>query len=101
VSRDGVVQSASTPTTQTISASGLYNLDRIDQRTLPLSSTYTYALDGTGVVVFHFDTGCRESHQQFTGRATQTFNAIGDGLTDCNGHGTLFFAQKKKKMRVI
>jgi len=90
VARDRVVTNSSS-TTQTISQAGLYNLDRTDQRNLPLNGRYTYALDGTGVVVYHLDTGCRPTHEQFTGRATQILNVIGDGQNDCHGTFSLMF----------
>jgi subtilisin family serine protease len=45
----------------------LYQLDRIDQRTrLPLSGTYTYCVDGTGVNVYVLDTGVWRNHNEFT-----------------------------------
>ncbi len=40
----------------------LWNLDRIDQRTLPLDNAYNYASDGSGVHVYVIDTVCC-SHQ--------------------------------------
>ncbi|KIQ54833.1 S8 family peptidase [Meiothermus taiwanensis] len=67
-----------------------WGLDRIDQRTLPLSGTFTYSNTGSGVNAYIIDTGIRVSHSEFGGRATAVFDAIGDGRNgnDCNGHGT-------------
>ncbi len=67
-----------------------WGLDRVDQRDLPLSSSYTYNFDGTGVNAYIIDTGIRTTHTQFGGRASGDFTAIndGNGANDCNGHGT-------------
>jgi subtilisin family serine protease len=68
-----------------------WGIDRIDQRNLPLSGTYTYNFTGAGVHAYIIDTGIRASHQQFGGRvSSQGFTAIsdGNGTSDCNGHGT-------------
>jgi subtilisin family serine protease len=66
-----------------------WGLDRIDQRNRPLSNSYTYNFDGTGVTAYIIDTGIRFSHNEFGGRAVTGFDAIdGGSADDCNGHGT-------------
>lgn len=67
-----------------------WNLDRIDQRNLPLDQRYTYTTTGAGVNVYVVDTGIRATHTQFTGRIGPGFTSItdGQGTNDCQGHGT-------------
>lgn len=67
-----------------------WNLDRIDQRNLPLDGYFGYTSTGTGVTAYIIDTGIRTSHTEFTGRASVGYDAVGDGQNgiDCNGHGT-------------
>ncbi|HVF03817.1 MAG TPA: S8 family serine peptidase [Frankiaceae bacterium] len=66
-----------------------WGLDRVDQRSLPLSGSYTYTATGTGVKVYIVDSGIRFSHTQFGGRAISGTDAIDGGTADdCNGHGT-------------
>jgi len=67
-----------------------WGLDRIDQRSLPLNSTYSYTGDGTGVTAYVIDTGIYSGHQQLAGRVRSGFTTITDGrgTEDCNGHGT-------------
>lgn len=67
-----------------------YGIDRIDQRNLPLSASYTYTATGTGVKAYIIDTGIRATHQQFGGRVTLGTNTVdaSPSTEDCNGHGT-------------
>ncbi len=73
-----------------------WGLDRIDQVSLPLNSTYNYNYDGTydsgasRVAAYIIDTGIFETHVEFTGRVLPGYSAIKDrrGTIDCNGHGT-------------
>jgi serine protease len=84
IEQDSVVSIAATQTSAT------WGLDRIDQRDLPLSNSYTYNTDGLGVHAYIIDTGIRATHTEFTGRISNGFSAINDGrgTSDCNGHGT-------------
>ncbi len=66
----------------------VYGLDRIDQRALPLSGSYTYGGAGAGVRVYIIDSGIRTAHAEFSGRASNPFDATGGNGQDCNGHGT-------------
>ena len=73
-------------TTQT---GATWGLDRIDQRTLPLSGTYSYDTTGAGVTAYVIDSGILTAHQEFEGRASLGRDLVGtNGGQDCNGHGT-------------
>jgi subtilisin family serine protease len=84
VEQDQIMEASVTQTGAT------WGIDRIDQRALPLSGTYTYNFTGAGVHAYIIDTGIRATHQQFAGRVGNGFTAINDanGTNDCNGHGT-------------
>lgn len=58
-----------------------WHLDRIDQRSLPLSGTYTWTYDGTGVDVYVVDTGIQSHHSEFlTGQVTAGANFAGNDI---------------------
>jgi subtilisin family serine protease len=66
-----------------------WGLDRADQRSRPLTGTYTYTRTGAAVTAYIIDTGIRLTHTDFAGRATSGYDAIDGGIADdCNGHGT-------------
>jgi subtilisin family serine protease len=65
-----------------------WGIDRIDQRNLPLSNSFTYTRTGSGVHAYIIDSGVDPSHPNFGGRASFDFNGIDSNNTDCNGHGT-------------
>jgi len=66
-----------------------WGIDRIDQRDLPLSNSYTYDATGAGVTAYIIDTGIRFGHAEFGGRAVSGYDAIdGGSADDCHGHGT-------------
>ncbi len=77
---------------QTVAVAGApasWGLDRIDQRSLPLSTTYTATGTGTGVTAYVIDTGIQLSNVDFGGRAVTGYDAVDGGTADdCNGHGT-------------
>ena len=81
---DGVV------TIDTTQTGATWGLDRIDQRKLPLSGTFTYTNTGAGVTAYVIDTGIRLSHSEFGGRATSGWDFVDNdaNASDCNGHGT-------------
>jgi subtilisin family serine protease len=83
VEPDSEVQAFATQTGAT------WGLDRIDQRSRPLSGTFTYNATGSGVKAYIIDTGIHFSHTQFGGRAISGYDAVDGGTADdCNGHGT-------------
>jgi subtilisin family serine protease len=69
---------------------GLWSLDRVDQRKLPLDRSYDIKGTGKGVTVYVLDSGIRFSHQEFSNRAISGYDYVDDDdmADDCDGHGT-------------
>lgn len=65
-----------------------WGLDRVDQRLLPLSSSYTYSGTGSGITVYVLDSGVRRTHAEFGSRVAAGYDAFGGTGDDCHGHGT-------------
>ncbi|MBL8264537.1 MAG: S8 family serine peptidase [Xanthomonadaceae bacterium] len=84
VEEDGVVTASATQSPAT------WGIDRIDQRNLPLSNSYTYDTTASGVHAYIIDTGVLLSHTEFSGRMGNGYDAVtsGGNANDCNGHGT-------------
>jgi subtilisin family serine protease len=87
VERDEIMTAAAT---QTMDAAGdPWGLDRIDQWWLPLTKTYVYGADATGVRAYILDTGLQANHTEFENRASNAYNATSSwNAADCHGHGT-------------
>jgi len=82
IEEDGVARIDTTQSNAT------WGIDRIDQRALPLSTTYNYNATAPAVHAYIIDTGIYASHTQFGGRANNVYDALGGTGNDCNGHGT-------------
>ncbi|GAA2583095.1 S8 family serine peptidase [Actinomadura fulvescens] len=67
-----------------------WGLDRLDQKAVPLSRTYTYDTAASNVTAYIVDTGIMTSHADFGGRAKSGYDFVDKDAdaTDCNGHGT-------------
>ncbi len=81
-------EAGASATQEVASKSGLYGLDRVDQRTLPLSGSYHYHATAPAVRAYVIDTGIATRHPDFEGRASNVYDALGGNGQDCNGHGT-------------
>src|SRR5262249_21703510 len=73
-----------------VQSNATWGLDRIDQASLPLSTTYTFTQTGSGVDAYVIDTGIRFTHSEFGGRAVAGIDEVTAGGTaaDQHGHGT-------------
>ena len=84
-----IVEPDQVMTAYTTQVNPTWGLDRIDQRALPLSASYSYDFTGAGVRAYIIDTGLRFSHGDFGGRAVSGYDAVDGGTADdCHGHGT-------------
>ena len=84
VQQNGVFTASATQTGAT------WGIDRIDQRSRPLSGSYTYSTTASNVTAYVIDTGILLNHAQFGGRAVSGRDTVNNDndATDCNGHGT-------------
>jgi subtilisin family serine protease len=84
VQQNGIFKASTTQSGAT------WGIDRIDQKALPLSTTYTYDTTASNVHAYIIDTGILLTHSQFGGRATSGYDFVDDdtNATDCAGHGT-------------
>ena len=82
IEQDQVVHAAATQSSAT------WGIDRIDQRSLPRSGTYTYNTTASNVRAYIIDTGIATGHSEFGGRAAVSYDALGGNGQDCNGHGS-------------
>ncbi len=84
VEQDGIATIVSTQNGAT------WGLDRVDQRALPLSTTYSYTSTGSGVTAYIIDTGIRFGHSRVrrAGREWIRRGTANGTADDCNGHGT-------------
>jgi subtilisin family serine protease len=83
--------------TQNTNTTGLWGLDRIDQRSATLNGTYKFDNSGLNVDAYVIDTGIYP-HSEFQNRLELGYNAVSESAdtlsqrvsTDCsaNGHGT-------------
>jgi hypothetical protein len=84
------VEQDRTLTINTTQTNPPWGVDRIDQRSLPLSRTFAYPGTTANVTAYILDTGLRTTHTDFNGRARSGRDFVDNDAVanDCNGHGT-------------
>lgn len=84
------VQKTPQPTLQTQEATSLWNLDRINQRQLPLDGMYNPFDDGAATNIYIVDSGVNDIPGQFVGRYGDSAYVaeVAANSSDCEGHGT-------------
>jgi len=84
VEQDQMVSIAATQNNPT------WGIDRVDQRDLPLSDSYTYNTGASNVNAYILDTGIDNNHSDFSGRASSGYDFVDNDsdASDCQGHGT-------------
>lgn len=65
-----------------------WGVDRLDQANANLDALYAYDYTGKGVKVFVVDTGILTTHEDFLGRVSCGYSAVGGTCEDQHGHGT-------------
>lgn len=70
-----------------------WGLDRLDEQTVVLDSTYTYTSTGAGRTIYILDSGLTLSNTtvaaEFGNRASIIWDVNGGNGSDCHGHGTM------------
>ena len=96
----GMVLVASVISASTVASAPVgqpWQLDRINQRTLPLDGNSSFgSLTGEGVTIYVVDSGTNIAHEQFGGRVVAGLDPLTERdvdivnplSSDCNGHGT-------------
>jgi subtilisin family serine protease len=87
-SRVAYVEPDRVVTASATQAGATWGLDRSDQRSRPLSTTYSYNSTAANVTAYVIDTGIATGHANFEGRAANVYDAFGGNGQDCHGHGT-------------
>lgn len=88
--RPFTVQGTQSPALQEQDVTSLWNLDRINQRQLPLDGTYNPFDDGAAVNIYVVDSGVNNIAGQFTDRYGDSAYVaeVAANSYDCEGHGT-------------